>query len=64
MLVECATEAEIMSTFAMYAGHDLLELSLFNVAIYGIHTVWRRAPFKILEIVNVRSGEQFVIPVG
>ena len=56
VFVQCAAEAEVVSAFAVYARYNLLQLSLLDVAIYGVHAVWRWAPLEVLEVVDIRSS--------
>jgi hypothetical protein len=61
MVAQGATKAEEMSTVAMDSGHDPHQIPVLYPAIHSIHAVWGGTPSEELLIVDVRSGEQFLI---
>lgn len=63
MLVQCAAEAEVVTAFAMYAWDCTREVSCFDVAVDGVHAVWRGAPLQILEVVDIGSCEELIVSV-
>lgn len=64
MVVKRATEAKVMSTFAMYRRHDSDKISLLYSAFNSVLAVRGRAPLQVIFIVNVSPSEKFLIPAG
>lgn len=61
VVVQGASEAELMPAIAVHRRHDLIKVFLFHGALYRIFTVRSWAPLKVLFIIDVSSGEENVI---
>jgi hypothetical protein len=61
MFVERAAEAEIVTAVAVYTWDGALEIFSFDLALNGEVAVGRGAPFEVFKVVDIGSGEQFVI---
>ena len=64
MVVERAAKAEIMLTDARDGGYDFVQLFLLDWALHGVDTFRRRAPFEVLAIIDVGTGEELLIAEG
>jgi hypothetical protein len=62
MVVQRASEAKVVRTFAVYGGHDLLELFILYRALDSVLAVGCGAPPQVLFIVDIGPREQFLIP--
>ena len=61
MVVQCTSKAEVVSALAVYCRYDLGKVLALYRAFHGVLAVGRRAPFKVLFIVNVGSREEGVV---
>ena len=52
---EGTTEAEAVSAAASNRGDNVVEMRGGNVTFDGIFAVWRRTPFKVIVVVDIRS---------
>lgn len=61
MIIECAPKAECMPTSASYRGYNSTEVLLLDLAVHCKLAVWCRAPLEVIEVVDVGTGEEFVV---
>lgn len=57
MIVEGATEAEMVTTATVYRWDDTRKVTFLDLTVDCVNTVRSRAPFEILKVINVGSSE-------
>ena len=57
MIIEGTTEAEMVTTTTMYRWNDTGKVTALDLTVDCIYTVRCRAPFEILEVIDVGSSE-------
>lgn len=57
VIVEGATEAEMMAAVAMHGWNDTRKVTFLDLTVDCVYTVRRRAPFEILKVIDVSSSE-------
>jgi hypothetical protein len=57
VIVESATEAEMVTAATVNGWNDTGKITIFDLTVDCINTVWCRAPFEILKVINVGSSE-------
>ena len=61
MIVCGTTEAEGVLACANHSRYDLTKISLLDAAINRIRAVRRGAPFEVLFVIDVGTGEELFI---
>src|SRR5436190_377356 len=57
VIVEGATEAEMVTAATMNRWNGTGKVAILDLAIDGVYTVRSRAPFEVLEVIDVGSSE-------
>lgn len=58
MVVERATEAELVLAHTAHRGYDAAEVARFDGAVDGILAIWRGTPPKVVLVINVGPGKE------
>jgi hypothetical protein len=57
VIVERATEAEMVTTVTIHRWNDTGKVTVLDLTVDRIYTVWCGTPFEVFEVIDIGSSE-------